>query len=52
MLKTLETEFRRRLKYMTVPEICRVVWVYAYANRADPSFFRDIEMELDDRELE
>ena len=37
---------------MSVEEIADVLSVYAYVNRHNPQFFRDIETELLDRELE
>ena len=36
---------------MTVDEIANVLSTYAYANRSNPQFFRDIETELVEREL-
>lgn len=37
---------------MTVEEIADLLYVYAYSNRHNPQFFRDIETEILERDLE
>jgi hypothetical protein len=49
---SFENEFSRRLKYMSIEEIARVIKLYAHSNRSNPSFFRAIENELFERELD
>ncbi|EAR90623.2 hypothetical protein TTHERM_00123730 (macronuclear) [Tetrahymena thermophila SB210] len=49
---TVESEFTRRLKFMSIDEIARTVRLYAHANRSNPQFFREIENELFERDME
>lgn len=49
---TVESEFTRRLKHMSIEEIARTVKLYAHANRSNPTFFREIENELFERDME
>ena len=50
--ETFQSELAKRIKGMTVDEIANVLHLYAYANRSDNRFFREIETELLSRELE
>lgn len=50
--QSTESEFSRRLKHMSIEEIARTAKLYAHANRSNPSFFREIENEIFERDME
>lgn len=48
---TFRSEFSRRIKNLSLSELAQLLYTYAYANRSNPDFFREIECELLERDL-